>query len=116
MDHDDLRTAALRWLGVKPDDASGRDYQAAEVVVPAVIDFVNTLPALRTRQDNEGNLTWGRQERSGAVLLTARLIRRRNSPAGIEEFGTDGVVYVSRYDPDVARFLRLDKYAAPKVG
>jgi hypothetical protein len=50
-----------------------------------------------------------------AVMLAARLVRRRNSPAGIESFAMS-VVYVSRYDPDIARALRADVWAHPAVG
>jgi hypothetical protein len=51
----------------------------------------------------------------GAVMLAARLVRRRNSPAGIETF-TDSVAYVSRWDPDIQRALRQGAYAWPAVG
>ena len=51
----------------------------------------------------------------GAVMLAARLVRRRNSPAGIETF-SDSVAYVSRWDPDIQRALRQGNYAWPAVG
>jgi hypothetical protein len=51
----------------------------------------------------------------GAVMLAARLVRRRNSPAGIETF-SDTVAYVSRWDPDIQRALRQGAYAWPAVG
>ena len=51
----------------------------------------------------------------GAVMLAARLVRRRNSPAGIETF-SDSVAYVSRWDPDIQRALRQGAYAWPGVG
>jgi hypothetical protein len=50
-----------------------------------------------------------------AVMLAARLVRRRNSPAGVETFG-ESITYVSRYDPDIARALRQGIYALPGVG
>jgi hypothetical protein len=50
-----------------------------------------------------------------AVMLAARLVRRRNSPAGIESFAMS-VTYVSRYDPDIARALHADAWAHPAVG
>jgi hypothetical protein len=54
-----------------------------------------------------------------AVMLAARLVRRRNSPAGVETFG-ESVLYASRYDPDIARALRQGApgssgYAMPTV-
>jgi hypothetical protein len=51
----------------------------------------------------------------GAVMLAARLVRRRNSPAGIETF-SDSVAYVSRWDPDIQRALRQGAYAWPALG
>lgn len=50
-----------------------------------------------------------------AVMLAARLVRRRNSPGGVETFG-ESVTYVSRYDPDIARALRSGLWALPGVG
>jgi hypothetical protein len=50
-----------------------------------------------------------------AVMLAARLVRRRNSPGGVETFG-ESVTYVSRYDPDIARALHSGVWAAPGVG
>lgn len=49
----------------------------------------------------------------GALMLAARLHRRRNSPGGIETLGDAGVAYVARTDPDLARLLRLDAYQMP---
>jgi hypothetical protein len=49
------------------------------------------------------------------VMLAARLVRRRNSPAGVETFG-ESVTYVSRYDPEIARALRQGAYALPQSG
>ena len=50
-----------------------------------------------------------------AVMLAARLVRRRNSPGGIESFG-ESVTYVSRYDPDIGRALHSGTWASPGVG
>lgn len=52
----------------------------------------------------------------GAVMLAARLWRRKESPAGVEAFGSDGAVYVAKNDPDVALLLGLGPYAPPMVG
>jgi hypothetical protein len=51
----------------------------------------------------------------GGVMLAARLVRRRNSPAGIESFG-ESVTYVAAYDPDLDRFMRRGRYRLPGVG
>lgn len=52
----------------------------------------------------------------GATLLAARLFRRKNSPAGVEAFGAEGVAYVMRNDPDVAMLLGLGSWSSPAVG
>ena len=52
----------------------------------------------------------------GATLLAARLFRRKNSPAGVETFGSEGAAYVVRQDPDVALLLRLGNHQGPAVG
>jgi hypothetical protein len=51
----------------------------------------------------------------GAVMLAARLFRRRNSPAGIESMG-ESVTYVASFDPDLDQFLRRGRYRIPGVG
>lgn len=52
----------------------------------------------------------------GAVMLAARLHRRKDSPAGVAAFGDQGPVYVQRNDPDIALLLQLGAYAKPAVG
>lgn len=52
----------------------------------------------------------------GAVMLAARLVRRRNSPSGVEAMTDQGAAYVSRNDPDIAQTLQLGAYAKPSVG
>lgn len=52
----------------------------------------------------------------GANLLASRLFRRKNSPAGVEAFGSDGLAYVQRQDPDVAMLLGLGPWQSPAVG
>jgi hypothetical protein len=50
-----------------------------------------------------------------AVMLAARLVRRRNSPGGVETFG-ESVTYVSRMDPEIARALHTGPNRMPGVG
>lgn len=52
----------------------------------------------------------------GANMLAARLVRRRNSPSGVEAMTDQGAAYVSRNDPDIAQLLQLGTYAKPSVG
>lgn len=100
-----LATKSLAWLGT----SNQADKDNAPDIAAAVVVFVNTLPAV----DPAG---WDDQQRLGAVILCARLIRRRNSPAGVEAFGDQGAVYVRRNDPDVAQLLGLDRWARPRIG
>lgn len=51
----------------------------------------------------------------GAVMLAARLFRRRNSPDGVAAFGASGPVYVQRTDPDIALLLQIGAYRKPKA-
>jgi hypothetical protein len=63
-----------------------------------------------------GEDEWPDRIKSGASMLTARLFRRKNSPAGVEAFGSQGAAYVMRNDPDIAMLLRLGAWAGPGVG
>jgi hypothetical protein len=82
-------------------------------VTQAVNIYVAALPVvqhLTTGQD------WPADVMLGAKLLAARLIRRRNSPNGVEALTDAGVTYVARYDSDISRLLHLDAAQKPAVG
>lgn len=51
----------------------------------------------------------------GAIMLAARLHRRRNSSNGVESFSEMGASYVSRYDADLDRQLRINAWSPPVV-
>jgi len=51
----------------------------------------------------------------GSVMFSAKVYRRRNSPAGVESFG-ESVIYTSTKDAEVAIFLRQGQFAMPAVG
>lgn len=122
MTDEELLTEALAWLGVNVQAASGPDVDAATLVAPAVRSFVESIPGLPTVPGIdpvtlEPVTVWADKVKLGAVMLAARLVRRRNSPQGIAAFTeAGGAAYVSRIDPDVAQLLRLGAYAAPQVG
>ena len=59
---------------------------------------------------------WPERWRLGALMLIARLDRRRNSPAGVDTVTEMGPVYVSRRDPDVAQLLEIGAWERPIVG
>jgi len=50
------------------------------------------------------------------VMYAARLLRRRNSPAGVESFGDLGVTFVAKWDADIERALRVGGWMTPGVG
>lgn len=52
----------------------------------------------------------------GATMLAARLHRRRDSVDGVATFGSEGPLYVTRNDPDVALLLGLGQHSGPAVG
>lgn len=78
--------------------------------VPGVIDAVNGMVT------QWHGTEWPPGVHLGAVMLAARLYRRRNSPAGVEAFSDMGASYVSRYDSDLDRQLRLGSWMTPRVG
>lgn len=111
MTPEDVAAAALQWLGIAAD-ATGPDVDAAVPVSAAVVAFVDGLPSIRRTDAGD----WAPQTVMGATMLAARLIRRRNSPAGIEAFSDAGATYVARHDPDVSLMLRIELHAAPMIG
>ena len=127
MTPDQLKSAALEWLGINPA-TPGPDVDAATPVARAVVAFVSSLPIVvdgtppatwdgAAGSWDEGTTTqsWPEPVQLAATMLAARLVRRRNSPQGVAVFG-EGATYVSRNDPDVARMLRIGPFAPPQVG
>lgn len=112
-----LAARALAWLGI-PADRPGPDTDQAPHVAAAVAAWVSTLPATRRRAttDDAGATTWPADTQHGAVMLAARIIRRRNTPSGLESFSSDSATYVARYDPDVSLLLRTGTAAYPAIG
>lgn len=97
--------AVAGWLTV-PDGHAERAHIAT--VIPAVNQFVRSI--------HGDGPTWPPDVVHGAVMLAARITRRRNSPAGVESFTELGPTYVSRYDADLDRFLGLGAYRRLIVG
>ncbi len=69
----------------------------------------------RSRPDAAADPAASPDAYQGAVMLAAKIVRRRNSPAGIESFG-DSVTYVASYDPEIALLLRRGNNRMPGVG
>jgi hypothetical protein len=101
------------WLRL-PDTA---DDQLLADCVAATTAFVARTPYAGAAVPDEttGVVLWPDDALQGAVMLAARMYRRRNTPSGIEAF-TDAVVYVPRRDSDVDMLLRVGGYATPQVG
>lgn len=89
---------------------TGRDAIELGRVVDAVNTLVGTWTGYTSRDDAPTNIAFG------ALMLAARVFRRRNSPAGVESLGEMGPVYVSRRDPDLAMMLGLQNFGHPLVG
>lgn len=83
---------------------------AADEHLPLIVDAVNGMVTTW----HGGN--WPAGVHLGAVMLAARLHRRRNSAAGVETFSDMGASYVSRYDADLDRQLQINAWSPPVVG
>lgn len=99
----------LLRIGGTSDDA------VIDQVVAAVNSMVRDLP-VATPDSGATWATWPDRVVLGAVMLSARLFRRRDTPSGVQTFGDYGPVYVQRNDPDVAQLLQLGAYKRPAVG
>lgn len=87
------------------------------LTVAAVNSLVPTFAKVVPQAAPDGlSSSWRNEHRLGALMLAARLYRRRNSPEGVASFTAEGAVYVQRNDPDVAMLLGLGAYAPPVVG
>lgn len=108
------RAAVKTWLKITRDE----DDAILDLIVASVLSYVDELPDIRRVVIDEltGATAWADSTVAGALLLAGRLYRRRNSPAGVEAMTDTGVAYVARTDPDVARLLRIENNAPPRVG
>lgn len=50
-----------------------------------------------------------------AIMLAARVFRRRNSPGGMET-SFDQIAYVARFDPEIERALQQGRSRRPAIG
>lgn len=90
-----------------------------QTVADAVNVKVRALPIARQGDLGDADVDveeWPDDVVLGANMLGSRLVRRRNSPSGVETFADQGAVYVQRNDPDVAFLLELGNYTRPAVG
>jgi hypothetical protein len=85
-----------------------RDSGEAEAVTAAVNAYVRRIVVVP-----EDGTAWADDRVLGATMLAARLLRRKNSPGGVESFGSEQLAYVRRSDPDIDRLLGLGR---PGIG
>lgn len=85
---------------------------ADDTALTLVVDAVNALMVEWKGAHPDWPANWAQ----GAVMLAARVYRRRNSPSGVESFGELGPLYVQRNDPDIAQLLGMGAYTRPAVG
>lgn len=111
----ELASRIINWSALKGVTA---DDDNMKMVAGMTLAFVSDLPVAQPVAGETPAQVASRETRveAGAVMLGARLWRRRNSPGGIEQATDAGVAYVARHDADVSRMLKLDGYAAPAVG
>ena len=93
------------WLGAQ---LSPSDKDSMGAVVSAINITVTNW--------HGGADSWSERIHHGAVMLAAHVWRRRGTPAGVAAFNEDGVAYVQKHDPQVARLLGLGGWTFPRVG
>lgn len=96
-----------------------RDDATIALVVDAVNDQVEQWHGGPTVPTADGaELAYRAKYQQGATMLAARVYRRRNSPNGVEDYGSElaGAIYTRSTDPDVAQLLELGRYERPAVG
>lgn len=104
----DLATCKL-WLGLT---GTGED-TLVTMCLDSTVAGVAGLPIVANDPAATSDpATWSDSVRLGAIMLTARRYRRRNSPGGIESYA-ESVLYVAKYDPEIASLLRLSDQKAP---
>lgn len=106
-----------KWLGLKAW-TPGTD-AILTAVVASTNAYVAGLPAVAALPAPVPPATatdWPADLLLGTTMLAARYYRRRNSASGVEAITESGAQYVSRWDSDIARLLRIDAFDKPQVG
>lgn len=93
-----------------------------DLCVQAVNSYVASLPDISVDVTIDvladgttvESTTWADDTVLGATMLAARLYERRDSRGGVINVG-EAASFVSRYDSDISRLLRIDSFAKGKV-
>lgn len=94
-------------LGIDPADTA--DAAWLEQCVAAVNAWVATLPVA------VGLTDWTPDVITGTVLLAAHLYHSRNAPYGRATLDLAGGFNQAYADPEIARYLRLRRWAKPMI-
>ena len=100
-----------RLLGLDPADVVDDEWLAA--VVEAVNAYVAGLPVIADATDPE--YAWPADVRLGATMLAQHLYSSRSAPYGRASLDIAGGFQVAYADPEIARLLRLRRWARPMV-
>lgn len=98
-------------LGTDPADTADDRWMADTVA--AVNAWVAGLPVLVDRRDPDAD--WPPDVTTGAVLLAAHLYHSRSAPYGRATMDMSGGFSTAFADPEIARLLRLRKWARPLI-
>lgn len=102
----DFTAEAVRsWLQLKVSEPGTILPRLVEVVA----ELVDATPGAPLTDTGD----WTARTVQAAIMQTARLYRRRNSPGGVEALTEGGATYVARFDPDIERMLRTGRYLKP---
>lgn len=100
-----------RWITGSAGGVLGVPAEAVNDCIAATIAY-----ARRCRYDliaADGTFAPDAECKQAAIMYAARMIRRRNSISGVEQFGDGGVAYAPRYDPDIDRGFRIGSCQQP---
>ena len=111
LDGDSLTLLTGMWAKLNTNSGN-YDHACLKECAEAVVALLESLPTVPVDASGETPA----RVRLAAMMLTARLYRRRNSLTGIETIADLGTSYVARYDPDIARMLRIDAFTPPQIG
>lgn len=91
--------------------------QFLEIAVEAANSFVYSLDyvdVINVGLGYESHQEFVGQTKAGALMLAMRIYERRDSRSGVLTIG-DSASYIARFDPDIARLLKIDAFQKPKV-